>query len=50
MLIRRAGQQLDESAASYWGRRDPAIVPAWLPRWEQVVPFFAYPRAVRKII
>jgi putative transposase len=45
-----ARQQLDEFAAGYWGRRYPAIAPAWQRQWEQVVPFFAYPMEVRKII
>jgi len=46
----QARQQLDEFATGYWGRRYPAIAPAWLRQWEQVVPFFAYPLEVRKII
>ena len=46
----QACQQLDEFAAGYWGRRYPAIAPAWLRQWDQVVPFFAYPIEVRKII
>jgi len=46
----QARQQLDELAAGYWGRRYPAIAPAWLRQWDQVVPFFAYPIEVRKII
>lgn len=46
----QARQQLDEFAAGYWGRRYPAIAPAWLRQWDQVVPFFAYPIEVRKII
>jgi len=46
----QACQQLDEFAAGSWGRRYPAIAPAWLRQWDQVVPFFAYPIEVRKII
>jgi putative transposase len=46
----QARQQLDEFAAGFWGKRYPAIAPAWLRQWEQVVPFFAYPLEVRKII
>lgn len=46
----QARQQLDEFATGFWGKRYPAIAPAWLRQWEQVVPFFAYPIEVRKII
>jgi len=45
-----ARQHLDEFATGYWGRRYPAIAPAWQWQWEQVVPFFAYTMEVRKII
>src|SRR5262249_3824095 len=38
------------SAAAHWGKRYPAIAPAWRRQWEQVGPFFAYPIEVRKII
>lgn len=41
---------LEDFAAGFWGRRYPAIAPAWRRQWEQVVPFFAYPLEVRRII
>jgi putative transposase len=31
-------------------RKYPAIAPAWRRQWEQVIPFFAYPPDVRRII
>src|SRR3954452_19686421 len=43
-----ARQQLDEFAAGYWGRRYPAIAPAWQRQWEKVVPFFPYSKEVPK--
>lgn len=33
-----------------WGRQCPPIAAAWRRQWTQVIPFFAYPPAVRKII
>src|SRR5437660_882802 len=45
-----ANRELEAFAAGPWGARYPAIAPAWRRQWEQVVPFFAYPIEVRKII
>jgi len=45
-----ARELLEEFAAGPWGSRYPAIAPAWRRQWEQVIPFFAYPMGVRKII
>ena len=33
-----------------WGERYPAVVPAWRRAWEHVVPMFAFPLAIRKMI
>ena len=33
-----------------WGRKYPSIAQAWRRNWEQVIPFFAFPEAVRRII
>jgi len=41
---------LDEFEAGFWGQRYPAIAQTWRRNWEHVVPFFAYPEAVRRII
>ena len=35
---------------SAWGERYPAIGPMWHRAWEHVVPFFAFPPAIRKMI
>jgi putative transposase len=32
------------------GRKYPAIALTWRRQWEQVIPFFAYPPEVRRII
>ena len=44
-----AAARLDEFEAG-WGGRYPAIVPAWRRAWEHVVPMFAFPPAIRKMI
>jgi putative transposase len=33
-----------------WGDKFPSIAQSWRRNWEQVIPFFAYPPDVRKII
>lgn len=33
-----------------WGRKYPAISQSWHRNWEHVIPFFAFPEAVRRII
>jgi putative transposase len=33
-----------------WGKKWPPIGQAWRRQWTQVIPFFAYPSAVRRII
>ena len=45
-----ARQQLDAFAAGKWGRKYPTIVASWRRAWEQVIPFFAYPLEVRRVI
>ncbi len=46
MALRR----LEEFEAGEWGRKYPTIAASWRRAWEQVIPFFAYPAEVRKII
>lgn len=33
-----------------WGRRYPAIGQIWRRAWQEVIPFFAFPQAVRRIL
>ncbi len=33
-----------------WGQKYPSIVPSWRRAWQEVIPFFAFPPEVRKII
>jgi putative transposase len=41
---------LEAFAAGPWGRKYPALAPAWRPNWDKVIPFFAFPAAVRRIV
>lgn len=41
---------LTEFEQGAWGRKFPPIALAWRRQWTQVIPFFAYPAEVRKII
>ena len=45
-----AREALEDFATGPWGRKYPAVAPAWRRQWEQVIPFFAYPPEVRRII
>lgn len=44
-----AAVELDNFEAE-WGKRYPAIGQAWRRAWEYVVPLFAFPSAIRKMI
>jgi putative transposase len=33
-----------------WGQKFPTVVAAWRRAWDKVIPFFAFPPAVRKVI
>jgi putative transposase len=41
---------LESFAAGKWGQKYPTIVAAWCRAWERVIPFFAYPLEVRRVI
>ena len=41
---------LDAFEAGEWGRKFPTVVSAWRRVWERVIPFFAFPAAVRRVI
>jgi len=45
-----AAAALDAFEAGQWGQKFPTIVAAWRRAWERVIPFFAFPPAVRKVI
>jgi putative transposase len=41
---------LDAFEAGPWGAKYPAVAPAWRRSWDRVLPFFAFPEAVRRIV
>jgi putative transposase len=41
---------LDAFEAGEWGRKFPTVVAAWRRAWDRVIPFFAFPPAVRRVI
>jgi putative transposase len=45
-----AALALNDFEESPWGQRFPAITAAWRRAWTQVIPFFAYPPEVRRMI
>src|ERR687885_2117987 len=47
----KAGEAaLDAFAEGPWGRKYPAIVQSWRRHWPEVIPFYAFPSEVRRII
>jgi transposase-like protein len=42
--------ELDSFAAGPWGLKFPTVVTSWRRAWTQVIPFFAFPPAIRKVI
>ena len=45
-----AKSALEAFDTSHWGEKYPAIAQSWRRNWERVIPFFAFPEAVRRII
>ena len=45
-----AEAELDDFAAGPWGQKFPTVVAAWRRAWSNVIPFFAFPPAVRRVI
>ena len=45
-----AQAQLDAFEQGPWGQKFPTVVAAWRRAWDRVIPFFAFPPAVRRVI
>jgi len=45
-----AAAALDAFEASSWGEKFPTVVAAWRRAWDRVIPFYAFPPAVRRVI
>ncbi|MCM2311615.1 MAG: IS256 family transposase [Steroidobacteraceae bacterium] len=45
-----AQEALEAFEAGQWGRKYPTITQSWRRAWEHVIPFFAFPPEVRRVI
>jgi len=45
-----AEQSLSAFEEGRWGQRYPPIVASWRRNWQRVIPFFAYPQDVRRVL
>jgi transposase-like protein len=45
-----AKEALEDFAGSTWGGKYPTIVQSWRRAWQNVIPFFAFPPEVRRVI
>jgi len=45
-----AALALNEFEEGPWGRKYPAIIASWRRSWSEVIPFFAFPQEVRRMI
>ena len=45
-----AAAMLDAFEAGEWDRKFPTVVSAWRRAWDRVIPFFAFPPEVRRVI
>ena len=45
-----AAASLDDFARGAWGRKFPTVVASWRRAWTHVIPFFAFPPEVRRVL
>ena len=45
-----AAAELEAFERGPWGRKFPTVVAAWRRAWDRVIPFFAFPPEVRRVI
>jgi outer membrane receptor protein involved in Fe transport len=48
--LEAAHEALEDFASGGWGQKYPTIVQSWRRAWEHVIPFFAFPPEVRRIV
>ncbi|WP_157549507.1 IS256 family transposase, partial [Piscinibacter sakaiensis] len=46
----KAAQALDEFESGPWGQKFPTVTASWRRAWDRVIPFFAFPPAVRRVV
>ena len=42
--------ELDAFAQGPWGKKFPTVTAAWQRAWDKVIPFFAFPPHIRRVI
>ena len=42
--------ELDAFEQGFWGKKFPTVVAAWRRAWSHVIPFFAFPPQIRRVI
>jgi len=45
-----AEEELEAFAQGPWGKRFPTVAPSWRRAWDKVIPFFAFPPEVRRVL
>lgn len=45
-----AAAELEAFAEGSWGQKFPTVSAAWRNAWDRVIPFFAFPPAVRRVV
>ncbi|MFT4191890.1 MAG: IS256 family transposase [Comamonas sp.] len=45
-----AAGELEAFEAGSWGRKFPTVALAWRRAWDRVIPFFAFPPSIRRVI
>jgi putative transposase len=45
-----AAQALDEFESGAWGQKYATVAASWRRAWDRVIPFFAFPPAVRRVV
>jgi putative transposase len=48
--VEAAEEELEGFAQGPWGRKFPTVVSSWRQAWDRVIPFFAFPPEVRRVI
>jgi putative transposase len=48
--VEAAEAALDAFEAGDWGRKFPTVAAAWRRAWDRVIPFFAFPAPIRRVI
>ena len=48
--VEAAEVELNDFESGPWGQKFPTVVASWRRAWSKVVPFFAFPPAVRRVI